>query len=240
MWLPSRYSAIRATLGLCVVPGQDGPQSWISWSEAMESAVMLVFIDESGCPGFKLSRGSAPFFGLGMIIIADVAAARVTEEALAAIRASTRHKPEFKFSKSSHHLRDAFFEGMAHCPFTVRALVVRKELLHSRLLRADSRSFYSYFVKLLLMHSGGSLDNARVRIDGSGSQEFQRSLGCYLHQQLGTRVSEVRMVDSAQSPLMQLADMCIGAIMRSERKGQEGERWRNMLKPRIADIWRFR
>lgn len=69
---------------------------------------MLVFIDESGCPGFKFTRGSDPVFGIGMVIFADRAAATRTEQAIAAVRQRTGHKPEFKFSKSSDRLRDEF------------------------------------------------------------------------------------------------------------------------------------
>jgi hypothetical protein len=78
------------------------------------------------------------------------------------------------------------------------------------------------------------------RVDGSGSQEFQRTLGAYLRRELGQRIKDVKMSDSARDPLMQLADMCIGAITRAERERSDAARWCDMLKPRIGNIWRFR
>ena len=51
---------------------------------------MLVFIDESGCPGFKFTRGSDPVFGLGMIIFANGEDALATEQALLALRNKQR------------------------------------------------------------------------------------------------------------------------------------------------------
>lgn len=200
---------------------------------------MLVFIDESGCPGFKFTRGSDPVFGLGMIIFANGEDALATEQALLALRNKLQHKTEFKFSKSTDKLRDAFFGGIAACPFDVRALIVRKEMLHGYQLRTQADSFYSYFVKMLIAHDDGALSAARVRIDGSGSREFQRSLGSYLRRELGNRLKEVRMSDSARDPLMQLADMCIGAVTRAERDRHDAERWKAMLTPRIRNVWHF-
>lgn len=70
--------------------------------------IMLVFIDESSCPGFKFARGSDPVFGIGMVVFSTGADARLTEQAMMAVRERTGQKPEFKFSKSSDELRDAF------------------------------------------------------------------------------------------------------------------------------------
>jgi hypothetical protein len=123
---------------------------------------MLVLIDESGCPGFKFTRGSDPVFGLGMVIFANGEDAATTAQAIAELRVALKHKPEFKFSKSSAYLRDRFFECVARYPFTVRALIVKKEALHSQHLRSESDSFYNYFVKMLMAHDNGTLDAARA------------------------------------------------------------------------------
>jgi hypothetical protein len=202
---------------------------------------MLVFIDESGCPGFKFALGSDPVFAIGMVIFDKGEDARETEHTILAVRAQLGHRPEFKFSKSKDETRDAFFRAIVCCPFRVRALIVRKDLIYSRHLRQDHKSFYRYFVKMLMKHDNGMLHSADVRIDGSGSQEFRRTLGSYLRDELDNRIRDVRMSDSAGDPLMQLADMCIGAITRAERSDREDrDRWRRMLAPRIANIWRFR
>jgi hypothetical protein len=85
---------------------------------------MLVFIDESGCTGFKLSRGSDSVFAIGMVIFADGESAAQTERCIQRVRERSRHNSEFKFSKSSDRLRDDFLSSMVECPFVVRALVV--------------------------------------------------------------------------------------------------------------------
>lgn len=202
---------------------------------------MLVFIDESGCPGFKMAKGSDPIFAVGMVIFGsseDASAARVLIQQL---HSSLGHKPEFKFSKCDAGVRDGFFEAVtAQCAFTVSALVVEKKMIYSEELRRNNDSFYNYFVKQLMNFDGGSLRNARVRIDGSGDREFQRALGSYLRRQLRGKVRDVKMVDSSRDSLMQLADMSVGAIARSYRARPDAARWRNMLRPRIENVWMFR
>ena len=204
------------------------------------TCTMLVFIDESGCPGFKMPRGSDPVFAIGMVTFQSREDARRTEECMLGLHAALRHVPEFKFAKCSVPVRDGFFRALVPMPFRVRALMVEKQTLYSLHLRGNVDAFYSYFVKQLMAHDGGSLDGARVRIDGSGDREFQRALGAYLRRELGSKILDVKMSDSARDPLMQLADMCIGAIARSKRDRKDPGRWLKMLEPKIDNIWPFR
>ena len=201
---------------------------------------MLVFIDESGCSGFKLAKGSNAVFVVGMVVFQNGDDATRTEGVIAGLHASLQHKPEFRFSKCRDAVRDGFFAGVVSCPFKVRALVVQKERIHSPLLRSSDDAFYSFFAKLLLRHDQGLLKDAKVRIDGSGDREFQRSLKTYLRKQLGEqKLQEVRLVDSKRDLLVQLADMCVGAVARAYRDKENGRRWLQMLKPRIQDVWEF-
>lgn len=204
---------------------------------------MLVFIDESGCSGFKLTRGSDSVFAIAMVTMANGNDARATQLAVARARKGCGHKPEFKFSKCSDDVRDTFFSAVRNAPFKVRAIVVEKERIYSPHLRSSGEQFYRFFVKLLGQHDGHTLHDADVRIDGSGDREFRRALSAYLRRELGPdKIRDLRMADSRRDPLIQLADMCVGAIARSYRAEarDNATRWREMLAPRIDDIWRFR
>jgi hypothetical protein len=201
---------------------------------------MLVFIDESGCPGFKFARGSDPVFALGMVVFDSGTEAAQTEAAVRNLRRTIPHAGEFKFSKTSADVRDQFFRGVAASPFRVYTVVVRKDRVYSSHLRTNQDAFYSYFLKLLL-GAGAGIADARIRLDGSGGRDFQRALKTYLRKQLGTGIADFRMVDSERDQLAQLADMCVGAIARSYRDNRpDPSRWRNQLRPRIADVWDFR
>jgi hypothetical protein len=185
---------------------------------------MLVFIDESGDPGFKLDRGASPIF---------VAAMAIFQTPEAASGAQT---------KIAYEIRDLFFEAIAPCDFSVRAIVVRKEVIFSPRGIADKERFYEYFVKQMLKNDNGALQDAKVTIDGSGDRAFRRDLNAALRLRLRQGViKKVQFKDSMSDPLLQLADMCVGAIARSYRTDRDQpDRWRQMLRRHIADVWEFK
>src|ERR1700760_3970422 len=111
---------------------------------------MLVFIDESGDPRFDTARGATPVFVVAMVVFADADAAAETQHAIADSDVRKVHKPEFKFSKCSDDVRDAFFAVVRGCPFSVRAIVVRKDVIFSARLRSDKEKFYEYFVNQMM------------------------------------------------------------------------------------------
>jgi hypothetical protein len=206
------------------------------------TALMLIFIDESGDPGFKLDKGASPIFVAVMVIFEKDHDAAVTQKTIEKSRARAVHKPEFKFSKCSDEVRDLFFTAVRACHFKVRAIVVRKEIIHSPRLKANKERFYEYFVKSMMNYDNGILANARIVIDGSGDREFRQNLNSALRTRLGAgKVKDVRFKESHRDVLVQLADMCAGAIARSYRPDRKKhERWRKMLAPRINDVWDFR
>jgi hypothetical protein len=176
-----------------------------------------------------------------MVIFADGDAARTTERIVRDAAVRLRIRPEFKFNKSSARVRDEFFQAVRNCPFSVRAIVVRKETIYSPHLTTDKEDFYRFFVRQLMTHDGGILDHAEVVIDGSGDREFRNNLKGALRRQVGSKVRDVRFARSRSDPLVQLADMCVGAIARSYRADRkDAGRWRQMLRPRIDDVWDFR
>lgn len=202
---------------------------------------MLIFIDESGDPGFKVDQGASPIFVVAMVMFATAEAAVATEAAIAASEARQLHKPEFKFSKCSNDIRDKFFEVVRNCPFLVRSIVVRKAIIQSPRLMTNKESFYEFFVKSMMKYDNGTIDNAKVVIDGSGDKEFRQQLHAALRMRLREgAIKDVRFKNSKNDALVQLADMCAGAIARSYGTRKDAERWRKMLRPRINDVWEFK
>ena len=203
---------------------------------------MLVFIDESGDPGFKVAAGSSPVFALAMVIFDDPGEAARTQGLVATSLLRLGVKPEFKFNKCRADLRDGFFDAIADCGFRVRAIVVKKDVIWSGLLRSDVDSFYRFFLKTMMKFDDQALNEAKVIIDGSGDREFKRNLGTYIqrHVQAGA-VSQIKLKSSRAEPLLQLADMCVGAIARSYRTDRrDPDRWSRRLAGRIDDLWEFK
>ncbi|MDH3691761.1 MAG: DUF3800 domain-containing protein [Gammaproteobacteria bacterium] len=201
---------------------------------------MLAFIDESGCPGFKLARGSTTVFVVAMVVFKTEASAKSAEAAISRVRAAFNHKSEFKFSKCRNSVREAFLREIAAQDFAVRAIVVRKQRIHSRQLRTITDSFYNYFVKLMMQHDQDMLADAIVKIDESGNRKFKKQLESYLKRELGNRVKKIRFVNSKGSELIQLADMVAGAVYRAHREdSRRDDQWLGIVGQRIQDIWEF-
>ncbi|MCB1806393.1 MAG: DUF3800 domain-containing protein [Candidatus Competibacteraceae bacterium] len=204
---------------------------------------MLVLIDESGDPGFKVSKGSSPVFVVAMVIFNDFLDAEHTSKSVSELRKKLRVKPEFKFNKSHNSIRDEFFKSLEHHKFTIRSLVVIKSRIHSAGLRDNTDRFYNFFVRMLLNHDNGMLNNARVKIDGSGDRRFKQELQAYLRRLLKERIASIKFADSRRDNLIQLADMAAGAIARSYNEDRkDADRWLKMLQNagKIGDKWEFR
>lgn len=202
---------------------------------------MLVLIDESGCCGFKLGKGSTPIFAAAMVIFEDYTQAENASAAIRAKRIELSVHPEFKFSNSRDAVKDAFFETVLPYDFVVRAIVVEKSKIYSPHLKRVKGDFYRFFVQTMMKHDNDVLKNANVKIDGSGDRVFKRELHAYLRAQLGSgKISKLRFVNSKSDSLIQLADMSVGAIARSYRTDRvRPDRWRTMLAPKIKDVWEF-
>lgn len=203
---------------------------------------MLVFIDESGDPGFKLDEGSTPIFALSMVIFREAEESRRTQHLIESLRSELRVQPEFKFSKCRDDYRDAFFDCVSGCGFSVRAIVARKALIRSRRLQTIGGEFLRFFIKSMMRFDDGVLAQAKVVIDGSGDRQFKRDLRAYLQTHAGPEaIRSIGLKNSRSDPLLQLADMCAGAIARSYRDDRtDANRWRAMLQPKIEDIWEFK
>lgn len=207
------------------------------------SKPMLVLIDESGCPGFKLGKGSTPHFVVAMVRFNDMMQAEETSANIARLRDSLGVKPEFKFCKCCDDYKDAFFECIRGAKFKARAIVVDKATLYSGHLRTNADSFYNFFVQRMLKHDNGTLAGAKIKIDGSGDREFKNALSKYLRRHLGEgKIKDIKFVDSRSDNLIQLADMCAGAIARSYKDDTRSQcwRWRHALSGALEDVWEFK
>lgn len=204
---------------------------------------MLVLIDESGCPGFKLAKGSTPFFVVAMVIFKELKDAEETSKVIAKLREKLKINPEFKFSKTRSEIKDCFFNEISKYAFEVRAIVVDKSKIYSQKLRKSTDAFYNYFLKTLMQNDSGVLNDASIKIDGSGDKEFKKALTSYLRQSIGQhKIKKFKFTNSRNDNLIQLADMIAGAIARSySEKRTNGDRWLKILKKyRKTNIWDFK
>lgn len=208
---------------------------------------MLVFIDDSGDPGFKLDRGSSKFFVISLVIFDDELEAEKAAVAIKELRRALGfpEDAEFKFSKSCREVREKFLQTINPFQFRVRSLVVGKSIIFSERLRSNKNSFYSYVIKTALKYNDDSILNARIKIDGSGGREFRQSFLGYLRRQLNSQhkciIKNCKLVDSRGNVLIQMADMIAGSIRRSYDKDKnDGSVYKTIIKKHIEDEWPFR
>jgi hypothetical protein len=72
------------------------------------SELMLVFIDESGDPEFKLTKGSSATFVAVLVAFRDDRTAAATQQAIENLAVRLKIHGEFKFAKTRAALRDEF------------------------------------------------------------------------------------------------------------------------------------
>lgn len=235
LFLFGRLNGEKITWGILIVSVQEKHKN------------MLVFIDDSGDPGFKLEKGSTPSFVIAMVIFKDELQAEETALAIKKLRRELKFPDdtEFRFFKSSKDVRLKFLDVINKFNFKIRALIVDKALIRSAELRSYTHRFYAYFIKEALKHHGGSIMDAKIRIDGSGGREFRRNFITYLRRELNannkTIFKNCKMVDSKSNVLIQMVDMVAGSINRAQRFNKvDHEEYRARILTHIENEWHFK
>jgi hypothetical protein len=208
---------------------------------------MLVFIDDSGDPSFKIDKGASKNFVICCVIFDDELEAEKTAVAIKDLRRKLgfSDRVEFKFNGSNFQTRIAFLKEVSKYNFRVRALVVDKSKVKSGLLKNDKQSFYSYFIKTVLQYNKGTIKNAKIRIDGSGDRVFRKKFLTYLRKQLNSKqqkvINNITLVDSKTNVLIQLADMVAGTIRRyKEGEKEDSVKYWSKIESRVEDCWEFK
>ena len=207
----------------------------------------IVFIDDSGDPGFKFDKGSSSHFVIAMVIFDDFLEVEKTALAIKTLKRELGFSDfsEFKFFKSQRRVRINFLETIIQFKFIIRLMVVNKGEIYSHQLKNSKNSFYSFFIKEVLKHNDGDIVNGRIRIDGSGDKIFKKNFVTYLRKELNLGNVKVfknfKMVDSQSDVMIQMADMIAGSILRSYNKEKEdASEYKKIFQKHIKDEWLFK
>lgn len=178
---------------------------------------MHVYIDDSGCGGFKLDRGSSRFLVMSACIFDTKAALDSAGQAINTYNTTSKFTPvgEFKYAKNHPRIKDGFFEVMKAETFRVRSLVIDKPLLYEPFLQENPSELKAWAIMMLLSRHWGTIQNAKVIIDGRDGRAFGTSDSAYFMRKVnahaGGTIREVAHRDSKQNVMLQLADMLAGA-----------------------------
>lgn len=207
---------------------------------------MLVFIDDSGDPGFKLEKGSSKCFVIALTIFDDPLEAEKTSLAIKELRRKLKVSDyyEFKFNKMDKNFKKQFIETVRNFKFRIRAIVVRKEVIHSSRLRNYKEDFYNYIIMQVLKQSRGFIKKAKLKFDKRGEKSLRNQLRAYLSRELDNKknkiFSDLKFADSKQNTLIQLADVIAGSI-HAAFTGKNKDYLDKFEKvKRVEDIWDFK
>lgn len=207
---------------------------------------MLIFIDDSGDPGFKINKGSSTHFVIAMVIFHDHLEAEKTAITIKELKREFKMHPasEFKFSKSRKEIKTRFLIDINSHDFDIRCLVVDKKIVRSSELKNNRDKFYGYFIKEALKQNKTSIINANIKIDGGGDRIFRKSFMTYLRKELNNDdtklITNCKLVDSKKNVLVQLADMIAGSINRSYSSKSDSSAYKAIIRKHIKDEWKFR
>lgn len=207
---------------------------------------MLVFIDDSGDPGFQVQKGSSSVFVIALVVFDDNLEAEKTSVAIKELRRKLKvsDKYEFKFNKSEKEFKDAFFEDVSPFKFRIRAIAVKKDVIYSQRLKNYKESFYNYVIMQVLRQSKGYIKNAKLKFDKRGEKTIRDELRVYLSRELDNKNSNIftdlKFVDSKQNTLIQLADMVAGSIFAYYSGKSKMYMNKLIASGKVEDIWEFK
>lgn len=205
---------------------------------------MIVFIDDSGDPGFKIEKGSSKVFVITLVIFDDNLEAEKTAVEIKKLKRDLKFPDnvEFKFHQSSIRVKRKFLQRVSPFKFRIRAIVVQKENIRSPFLKDNKESFFNYIVMQVLRNNQKVIKNAKLKFDKRGEKKIRDNLRAYLSRELGNRSSHIfkdlKFVDSKENVLIQLADMTAGTI--ADYYKNNNKSLIKIIKKQNEDIWDFK
>lgn len=206
---------------------------------------MLIFIDESGDPGLKLSQGSSEFFAVSLVVFEDDEEAIACDQRIALFRREIgwAANSEFHFRRNSHRVREGFLKAVEPYSFFYYGIVINKSKLYGEGFK-NKESFYKYACRLVFENAKDKLHDATVVIDRSGSNDFRNQLSSYLKRHMNDDkhrlIHKVKMQNSESNNLLQLADYVAGVISRSVQKQKHrADSFRTIIAHReiVVQVW---
>ncbi len=204
---------------------------------------MLVYVDESGDAGLKILQGSSSYFVVALVVFEETEETQAVEQRIQLLRRELHLHPrfEFKFNKCNRELRLAFLRAVAPYSFFYYGIVVDKSGLYGEGFKVKE-SFYKYVTQLVFLNAREHLENAKVYLDAIGDRLFRKEVNSYLKKKINRKkkhIEQVGFLNSANSSLIQVADMVAGAINRSRGNKADANEYIQVIQHREAhlQIW---
>lgn len=207
----------------------------------MNKNKQLVFIDDSGDPGFRGATSSN--FIMASAVFASAEVATELNNLIGSFRESLgwQEEAEFKFRKTNKQIIKTLLEAVSKYDFEIYAVYVDKNTFAKMLPVFDEEKLYNWTVKELLKTI--PLNNASVIIDGRSTKEHKLRIASYLRHEINAnehKIMDIKTRDSVKDNLIQLADLIAGAVNRSMQKDKTDSKiYLNAIKKNIVSIERL-
>ena len=201
----------------------------------------LVFIDDSGDPGFKSTSSNSFIMAAALFIdplVAISLSKRISEyrEYL-----GWRDDYEFKFTRIRKDIVLELLNIVSNYNFQIYAVYINKKDFKPTTQIIDKEKLYNWTIKELL--SIMPLSDAKVEIDGRSSKENMRRTAAYLRRELNQdsiKRVKIKFEDSTKDNLIQLADLIAGSINRYISKEKTDSRlYYSVLRSKIVKLKRI-
>lgn len=199
----------------------------------------LVFIDDSGDPGFKEGASSSDFV-LAAALFIDPDIATLVNNVITEYRRELGWKDEheFKFRKAPKDVKLKFLRIVSKYDFDIYAVYINKAEYPNVFKFSDDEKLYNWATKELLMIM--PLNEARVRIDGKYGKPYRTRIRTYIRKELnkeGLCVDDFDVQDSAKDNLIQLADVIAGSINRSFQADKtDAQEYIRIIRRKIVEL----
>ncbi len=190
---------------------------------------------------FAFDKGASRYF-----VVAVIASSKPNElrQTLAQVRAQAHLPPrfEFKFNRfASARLRKLTLEALAGASFESWAIVVDKSTISSAFKVMRHYEFYLFFVTELLQQiPSDKREGATLILDEFGSaKQLYAELNRFMKaREIPRHFKTVQIRRSQSEPLIQIADIVAGALLRRDSVGDADAF--EILRNRIRSVHEFR
>ncbi len=200
---------------------------------------MIIVVDDSGGPGIGAGRSVSSYFAIAAVHFKDDADAEKVAERIDLLKRELgwKERREFKFRKTNTEIRTKFFEAIKRQKFEVSAVLLEKDKLDLKQFHKNASKLYNMAILRAIQGLGVDLENANVYIDGEAGNDYRRKAKTFFRQNLPAgAIKELVYEDSVGDPLIQLADMIVGAIRYTLSNKKDADDYYLAIKRHVVTI----
>lgn len=203
----------------------------------------LIFIDDSGDPGFKLDKGSGRIFVIACVVFDDKYAAEFADASIKVLKNKMKWKQnyEFKFHRTNDAEKKKFFNNLKTMDFEIYAIVVDKMKINS----VNTKGVKAFYQKIIIetIAEVNYQEEVEIYLDGRGDRKYRNKVMTNIRKVLSekdVKIKKFKFVNSQNNNLVQLADMVAGAI-HAEHNPEKRARQKllKIIKEKIVKISKY-